>query len=326
MKRFDLNLALFFLTVLFPLLILADPATGPLRVCQDNPRYFTDGGGKAILLTGSHVWYNLVDMGPADPPPAFDYNAYLDWMVDLNHNFMRMWAWELFSWDTTANGPHAVNENKINYVFPHPWRRTGPGEALDGHPKFDLDQLNPAYFDRLRSRIIQAGDKGIYVSVMLFEGWGVQRIQDGFRGHPFHKENNINGIHGDPNGDGKGVEIHELTIPQITQIQERYVKKVIDVVNDLDNVLYEISNENHPESTKWQYHMIRFIHEYEKSKPKQHPVGMTFQYSGGKNQTLFDSPAEWISPNPDGGYRDNPPANDGQKVILTDTDHLWGIG
>jgi hypothetical protein len=72
--------------------------------------------------------------------------------------------------------------------------------------------------------------------------------------------------------------------------------------------------------------MIRYIHEYEKGKPAQHPVGMTFQYKGGANQTLFDSPAEWVSPNPEDGYRDNPPANDGKKVILNDTDHLWGIG
>ena len=72
--------------------------------------------------------------------------------------------------------------------------------------------------------------------------------------------------------------------------------------------------------------MIDFIHDYEDGKPKQHPVGMTFQYKGGSNQTLFDSPADWISPNPEGGYRDNPPAADGSKVILTDTDHLWGIG
>lgn len=49
-------------------------------------------------------------------------------------------------------------------------------------------------------------------------------------------------------------------------------------VNDLDNVFYEISNENHPPSTQWQYHMIRLIHDYERSKAKQHPVGMTFQY------------------------------------------------
>ena len=109
-------------------------------------------------------------------------------------------------------------------------------------------------------------------------------------------------------------------------MQEAYVRKVIDTVNDLDNVLYEISNENHPASNEWQYHMIRFIKEVERGRSKQHPVGMTFQYRGGSNRTLFDGPADWISPNPEGGYKDDPPANDGRKVVLNDTDHLWGIG
>ena len=59
---------------------------------------------------------------------------------------------------------------------------------------------------------------------------------------------------------------------------------------------------------------------------QQHPVGMTFQYKGGTNKALFNSPADWISPNPDGGYKDDPPINDGRKVVLNDTDHLWGIG
>jgi hypothetical protein len=72
--------------------------------------------------------------------------------------------------------------------------------------------------------------------------------------------------------------------------------------------------------------MIDYIHGQESNQPKRHPVGMTFQHKGGSNRTLFESPAEWISPNPEGGYRDNPPPADGSKVILTDTDHLWGIG
>ncbi|MFB0502304.1 MAG: putative collagen-binding domain-containing protein, partial [Candidatus Bathyarchaeia archaeon] len=99
--------------------------------------------------------------------------------------------------------------------------------------------------------------------------------------------------------------------------------------NDLDNVLYEIANESGTYSTDWQYHMIRYIHEYEKGKPKKHPVGMTFQWAReyrGTNKNLFNSPADWISPSPDDGYRDDPPAADGSKVILSDTDHLWGIG
>lgn len=36
---------------------------GPLRVSSVNRRYFTDNTGKAIFLTGSHTWGNLVDVG-----------------------------------------------------------------------------------------------------------------------------------------------------------------------------------------------------------------------------------------------------------------------
>ncbi len=300
---------------------------GPLRVSEENPRYFTDDKGKAIYLTGSHTWNNLVDMkctdmSLADSLETFDFVQHLQWLKQYNHNFIRLWAWELLNWDT-----HGVSdEANIYQVTPHPWVRTGPGQGLDGKPKFDLHQFNPVYFDRLKLRVKQAADEGIYVSIMLFEGWGLQFSREAFRNHPFHHDNNINGINGDSNNDGSGVEIHTLENKEITGIQKTYIKKVIDVVNEFDNVLFEISNENHPPSTEWQYHMISFVKDYEKQLAKQHPVGMTFQYKGGSNDVLMKSPADWISPNNEGGYRDNPPTSDGSKVIVTDTDHLWGIG
>ncbi|UCG57366.1 MAG: hypothetical protein JSU70_21170 [Phycisphaerales bacterium] len=295
---------------------------GPLAVHPKNPRYFQNTAtGDLVYLTGSHTWANLVDIGPTDPPPKFDFDACLAWMRGLNHNFIRMWTWELVTWNTKAN-----QENKVHTAWPQPYARTGPGKALDGKPKFDLTRFDPVYFDRLRSRVSAARNNGIYVSVMLFEGWGLQFSQGAWQGHPFNPNNNINGIDGDANGDGKGVEVHTLAASDVTALQRAYVRKAIDTVNEFDNVLYEISNENHPPSTQWQYHMIRYIKEYQTEKPKQHPVGMTFQYRGGKNETLFESPADWISSNNEGGYRDNPPVADGRKVVLNDTDHLWGIG
>ena len=69
-----------------------------LTVHSTNPRYFTDGSGKAIYLTGSHTWANLQDIGLTDPPPVFNWTAYLDFMRKYNHNFMRMWAWEQAAW------------------------------------------------------------------------------------------------------------------------------------------------------------------------------------------------------------------------------------
>src|SRR5262249_42889122 len=43
------------------------PAAGPLRVLNENPRYFADGGGKIVYLTGAHTWSNLQDIGLTDP-------------------------------------------------------------------------------------------------------------------------------------------------------------------------------------------------------------------------------------------------------------------
>ena len=294
--------------------VRAEQATGPLRVHPENPRYFTDGTGRAVYLTGSHTWNNLQHNGVY---PAVDFDEYLDFLQKHNHNFIRMWAWEQAGWDPWARD-HVV-------VDPVAFVRTGPGEALDGKPKFDLTKLNDAYFARLRERVAAAQARGIYVSIMLFEGWSVEKkgqVGNPWQGHPFNKANNINGINGDLNGDGQGPEIHTLDAPKaILNLQQAYVRRVIDTVNDLDNVLYEIGNEMHVASVQWQVRMIDFIHDYETGKPKQHPVGITG--APIDNAALLASPADWIAPTGADGYNADPPASDGSKVIISDVDHVW---
>jgi hypothetical protein len=316
----------------------AEPAAraataGPLRKHPQNGRYFADANGRAVYLTGAHTWNNLEDMGGERSAP-FDFPKYLDFLERHHHNFIRLWRWELTRWDVGATPEYTPRKEKYA-VTPQPWKRTGPGTALDGKPKFDLQQFDPEYFGRLQQRVRAARDRGIYVSIMLFEGWGLQHLPDAFKSHPFHPANNIQGLDGEAGGDRRGLATHTLKLPATTRLQEAYVRHVIDTVNDLDNVLYEIINEAGTYSIEWQYQLIRFIQAYEQGKPQQHPVGMTFPYSRdkrhrGTNALLFDSPADWISPNPDaaGGYnyRTNPPPADGKKVILSDTDHLWGIG
>lgn len=301
--------------------------SGILRRCEKNPRYFSDSTGKPLYLTGSHTWSNMQEYLGPNPDREFDYKAYLDWMEFHGFNFMRGWVWEQASFDN-------VNREKL-YIHPLPYVRTGPGIALDGEPRFDLNTFNEEYFNRLRRRIIEAGERGIYVSIMLFNKFSTNTFDrvtgaNPWNGHPFNKDNNINGIDGDPAGLG-GRLIHTLSIPEVLRYQEKYVKKVIDTVNDLENVLYEIGNEHYEDSVEWQYHMVRFIQNYEKGKPIQHPVGIT---SGGgvadaiTNRQLFDSPADWISPRDEVGmpYKENPIPADGSKVIIIDTDHLWGLG
>lgn len=205
---------------------LRDAAAAPLRVLASNPRYFTVGSGKAIYLTGSHERNNLQATVNERSLSAFDYDRYLDTLEKNNHNFIRLWTWE----DSDRD--------------PLIYERTGPGTALDGGPKFDLSRSNPAYFEGLRRRVIAARDRGIYVSVMLFQGWSVGAKSDAYNKwsrHPFNMSNNIQAVNGDPNGDGNGYETHELKVPAITELQKAHIRKVIDTLNDLDNVLYEIS-------------------------------------------------------------------------------------
>ena len=108
----------------------------------------------------------------------------------------------------------------------------------------------------------------------------------------------MTGIDGDVNEDGVGKEVHPFPTSQVLSVQEAYVRKVLDTLHDLDNVLYEVVNEAIPESVPWQYHVIRFIKQYERDRQyAAHPVGMTFfqlgEFGGGDNATLFDSPADW---------------------------------
>jgi hypothetical protein len=282
----------------------AGPVSGTLRVDPANPRYFTAGHG-VVYLTGSHTWANFKDRATGDPPPPFDYNAFLQFLVVHRHNFFRLWTWEQ---------PHS-KDNVLLYFTPFAWPRTGTLMASDGKPQFDLGHFNQDYFDRMRARVIAARDRGIYVSIMLFDGWDLRNGYSDTGGFPMAKGNNIDGV------EATADDFLSLSKNDVTVRQQAYVTKVIDTVNDLDNVLYEIANETANSSAEiaWQYAMIDFVKSYEKTKPKQHPVGMTSTYPG-TDADLYATAnhADWISPNA------KLASGDGRKVVVNDTDHSYG--
>ena len=301
----------------------------PLRVHPDNPLYFSNGEGRAVLLVGAHTWNSLVDMGEADPPEAFDFSAYLDYLEKQHHNFIRLWTWDSTVWDTRANGPWG--KDFVHHAAPLPWLRTGPGKALDGKPKFDLTKLNPTYFERLGKRVATAGERGIYVSVMLFEGWGMMHGNRrpasnsgwAWRGHPFHPANNVNGVMAGVSTDSLTGPVHSRNDLAANELQATYIRRVVDTVNDFDNVLYEVINEGG--EPKWDWWVVETIRDRERTMAKQHPVGIT-GHGAERLAGMLASPADWISPGRRDGFAEDPPAWDGRKVSLLDTDHVWGIG
>jgi hypothetical protein len=323
---------------------------GTLVVSKTNPRYFTVASGdpsgrKVVYLTGSHLNNNAQDglgLGAecGEPPEVFDYAAYLTFLTERGHNFIRLWRWE----HVTSRLPGGVAHLCMSV---QPWPRTGAGTARDGQPRFDLSRFDDAYFTRLRDRVVAAGDAGIYVGVMLFEGFGLHLSDppDNVMGHPFHAENNVNGI-----GITSIRDYQVLPIaPGVRALQEAYLRKLCDTVGDLPNVLYEVVNESSGDaikpgigdSTPWQHWVIDYVRRYEKQQGYDaHALGMTSLVSvadqGKVNEPLFTGPADWVSPGFDdehftgspgeeppgnGRWFRDPPPNDGRKVVLSDTDH-----
>src|SRR6266516_38750 len=209
-------------------------------------------------------------------------------------------------------------------MTPQPWPRTGPSVATDDKPKFDLDRFDQGFFDRLRERVVASGERGIFVSVMLFEGFSLHltAAPDNIEGHPFHAANNVNGVGIRSIDDYQVLPLE----PRVQAIQAAYIRKVVDTVHDLPNVLYEVANESSGggsvdrkfaealglsdapdwgDSTQWQYWVIDVVKRYERQQGyDRHPIGMTMQFpvpdQTKVNDPLFNGPADWISP----GYDD----------------------
>jgi hypothetical protein len=264
-------------------------------VHPEHPRYLMvkdDPAKKIVYLTGAHTWAEFQNY----QDEKFNYTDWLNKLVGWKHNFMRGWTWE------------------DDYYSPMPFKKVGK--------KYDLTSYNPAFFDLYKKRLRETAKRKIYVGVMLFQGWSVKnstrsRNPIPWPRHPYHKNNNINGIDGDPKGEGHGKTIHGLGIPAVTALQEKYVKHFIDELNGFDNIVWEIGNECNKESAKWQYHIIDFIKSYEASKPKQHLV-----WINSRVEAVFDPQchAELVSPN-NPAYLKNPPVATGKKIVISDSDH-----
>jgi hypothetical protein len=292
-----------------------------ISLSRTNGRYFTDGT-QSIYMTGQHIPTIFNDWIGA---PAIDFTAFTDNMAAKGHNFLRLWVLD--------NPKPQHLDHSSGAVTPMPFKRTGPGKAADSGEKFDLSQLDQSFFDRLRARVKEAGSKGIYVSVML--SCGIFVTDPGNWTYSMYRNpaNNINsGTAGMSNTDQ-----WTLNNPAWSQFMDAYIDKVVDTVNDLDNVLYEVSNEAAIASSSWQEHVIDRIHAREATGGRKvHFVGKTCYDANSNDATintnLLASHADWISfagrmaPPKTPNYRTDVPDASGAKVSLLDTDHIYGFG
>src|SRR5467141_1609296 len=298
---------------------------GPLKQSSTNSHWFVDKSGKGVMLAGSQTWNSAQDMGNNGAFTVIDFTAYVNLLASHGHNATILWHKDLPIACNWAAGGTWITDSSTGF----PWQRTGPGTATDGLPKFDLTKFNQAFFDRIRARSVQLQQAKIYAVVEMFDGLGLTHYRCAQDGFPLTGSNNVNGV-----DSGSGSGSMTMSSPNaVTAVQDAYVKKMIDTVNDLPNVLWEPQEEADSNSGWWEDHMIGLIHTYElggtwegtsyPGKPFQHPLLLAWYNNG--DTVLYNSNADVIAPNAkfptvNGNCGSGVPAC---KVVVDDSDHSY---
>jgi hypothetical protein len=283
---------------------LPPPSSGPpggpvasLLHHEAGDLFFTNAEGREVWLAGSHTWTNVQDRADAG---AFGWGAFVALQEAIGANLVRLW---------TTDNPHGHHGE----MSPLPHVEVSPGVV-------DLTRLDQAYYDRLRARVEDLNEAGIYADVMMFNGLSYEQ---GWENNPFKGGNNVNGV------DASHEAVVTGSHPAVLAAMEAHVRKVVDTLRDLPNVIYEVGNEFDQASMGLQQHLVEVIR---RADGGAHPVGITAPnwWTGDRGTiagNLAGSNADWVSPDGSGGYMTgDPPAASGRKVSIVDTDHLWGHG
>jgi hypothetical protein len=162
----------------------------------------------------------------------FDFRAYLADAAQKKQTLTRLFT--LFRELQGPVNPYSTcKPESPDYIAP--FARTGPGQALDGQPKFNLEQWNPEFFERLHGFLSLASAYGIIVEVVLLSNTYADSI---WALNPLNAKNNVNGL--------KEIHWPEYLSRRHAEVfgwQCAHVRKLVAETNRYDHVFYEICNE-----------------------------------------------------------------------------------
>ncbi|OJW21485.1 MAG: hypothetical protein BGO49_13525 [Planctomycetales bacterium 71-10] len=250
-----------------PTLVLAVCAqaadVAPISVHPENPRYFLFRGKPLVLVAGSEHYGAVVNR-------LFDFDRYLRDAAERKQTVTRTFL--LFREQQGARNPSSpIKPESPEFVAP--WPRTGPGGALDGEPRYDLDRWNPEYFDRLHRFLSRASELGIVVELTIFSNTYTDSV---WMLNPLRAQNNLQGV-----GKVEWPEYNTLRDKELVERQLAYARKVVQETSAFDNVYYEICNEpggavpghaTQAEVDAWQAEVGRTVRDELKSLGRRHLV------------------------------------------------------
>src|SRR6185437_14036006 len=206
--------------LLLPALVAAVTASAqPLSLHPENTHYFSFRGRPTVLVTSGEHYGAVLNRD-------FNYRLYLDTLHADGLNLTRTFSGSY----REVPGDFSIASNTL---APAPGRFIAPWRQRDG--KFDLEQWDPEYFERLKDFVAQADARGIVVELVLFcplyndSMWTVS---------PMNAANNVSGIGSVPKAD-----VLTLKDARLTSVQDEMVRKITSELRGFDNLYFEICNE-----------------------------------------------------------------------------------
>jgi hypothetical protein len=229
---------------------LSPGAATPITIHPENPKYFLFRGKPLVLVAATEHYGSVINR-------RFDFGRYLAEAADKKQTLTRTFL--LFRELQSARNPYSpLKAESPDFVSPYP--RPGPGKAMDGELKYDLDRWNPEYFDRLHRFLSRASDLGIVVELTIFSNTYADEV---WALNPLRDKNNLQGV-----GKIDWPEYNSLRDRGLVERQKAYARKIVEETSAFDNVYYEICNEpggglpNHAtpgEVDAWQEEMGRVL-------------------------------------------------------------------
>lgn len=197
----------------------------PLEVHPENPKYFLFRGKPLVLIAASEHYGSVVNR-------RFDFERYLVDAADKKQTVTRTFL--LYREFQTARNPCSpVKPESPDYISP--WPRSGPGKAMDGEPKYDLDRWNPEYFTRLHNFLSAASKRDIVVELTVFSNTYSDEV---WALNPLRNKNNLQSI-----GNVEAPDYTSARDRKLVEYQSAYARKIVQETSGYDNVYYEICNE-----------------------------------------------------------------------------------
>jgi Family of unknown function (DUF6298) len=200
-------------------------ADEPIAIHPENSRYFLFRGRPLVLITATEHYGSVVNA-------RFDFERYLVDAADKKQTLSRLFL--LFREQQSSRNPYSpLKPESPDYLAPYP--RSGPGTALDGEPKYDLDQWNGEFFTRLHRFLARASELGIVVELTLFSNTYGDNV---WALNPLRAANNLQKI-----GAVAWQDYTSLKNTELNKRQFAYLEKIVEETSKYDNVYYEICNE-----------------------------------------------------------------------------------